>query len=146
MLRTLSLYAAVGIALLGATVAAADVLVTTDEELLAEFVEALGDGDHRIDAALAYTDTGLEPVELTANGQSELYGEGDSVSLAERAHETLGALDGSDARLVQEHIEILRDDAARIAVRVATSDGYLNVLFDLRQHGERWLVSRVRVT
>jgi hypothetical protein len=135
---------------LAAIIAACDALITTDAERLDEFVDAVtGEvSTGRIDHALRYADPGREPLEVVMVDDVEVYTEGDELALTERARDILAPFSGDDVRLVQEHVEIDESSGAdaRVALRLGTRAGIVDVTFQLRRHGDEWLVHRVRVT
>jgi hypothetical protein len=143
--RTLA-YVAGGIAAVATVWVVGDLLIVTDEERLEPFLDAVT-GDvtpARIDAALAFTDPSREPVEVRALGTTVVYE--DAESLSERAHTALSALSGETLRILGESIEV-EGERATISVRILSGQtGMVNVGFDLRKHGDDWLVRTVRVT
>lgn len=141
------IYALFMVTLVGGVTAAADAVVLTEEERLEAFVDAItGDvASERIDGALEWVDPGREAVEVSAGRNRQLYEGGDGVELAAHARELLAPLEGSRAVLLQDSIDI-EEDRARVAVRMRTSDGVVNVRFDMVRHDDGWLVRRVRVS
>jgi len=132
--------------LLAATVAFADVLVTTDEERLEDFA-AVFDGtldDRRLDEGLRYVDTDREEVEVILGRHPELFEAGETGDLRALVRDELGSFRGAELEVVQRTIE-LRGDEARVALRVRSGAYSLNATFDLAKHGDEWLVFRARL-
>ncbi len=145
-MRKLAFHLLIALVAVGGVAAVADALVVTDEERLETFAEDLS-GDilpERIDAALGYFDPDRQPVEVVTDGQRLFFAEGEGADLAAEVRAVLAPHGQQEATLLQRAIE-LRDDDARVALRLRTSEDVVDATFDLRKHGERWFVRRVRV-
>lgn len=123
-----------------------DAVIVTDQEQLETFVDDVTGEVRttRIDSALGWVDLSEEPVEVVAGSEPRMYRVGEEADLAEDAHAVLAPLEGENATLLQDAIEI-DGDAARIALRLSTNDGVCDVQYLMRKRGEDWVVSRVRV-
>lgn len=125
-----------------------DELIVTEEERLEEFANAVtGPVDaQRIDAAVAnWTDPSVQPVEVTAFGRSEVYDGSNAAELGPRARGALVSYGGERLRKLQQGIELVGEDRARVALRIVSGRGMVNAEFELRKHGDRWLVSEARI-
>ena len=129
----------------GAAVAV-DAAVVTDRERMAEFVDSVtGEvSDSRIDGALRYADPTEVPIELIHEGRRRKYGDRDADRLKPDARRALASLEGSNLRLIQESVSV-DGERARIALRLRTSEGLANTVFDLRRKDDTWLLRRVTV-
>lgn len=146
--RTRLLLAVVALFSLG-TALVVDALTLTDKERLEAFVEDLVENrpDDRISAALRLTDPSREPVELVDHGRRVTIGAGQEAKLSRELHQALEAFTHGALDVVQTAVDLEGSgDRARVAVRVRSAKGYVNVLFHLSKHGEDWLVRRVAVT
>ncbi len=129
----------------GAAVAI-DAVVVTDRERMDEFIESVTGkvSDSRIDGALSYADPTTLPIELISEGRRRKYGEGNAANLRPDARKALASLEGSRLHLIQESVS-LDGERARVALRLRTSAGLADTVFDLRRRDERWLLRRVTV-
>ncbi len=145
--RPFVIYALTLLTMIGGFAAVGDALVVTDEERLDELVESLvsAPAGERVDRALDFAAPAREPVELLARGRANRFGDGDEVDLANRARQLLAPFEVDGIDVVQRSIDI-RGESARVVVRARSGEGYINALFDLRRHGERWLIERLRVS
>lgn len=143
----IALYGAAFIALVGGVAAVADAMVVTEREQLEAFAEAVtGEvSGKRIDAGLRYADPTVEPIEVMSFEGRWSFDEDNAPSLAAKARSTLAPLEESTLRVVQESVHIDNDDG-RVALRLHTKNGLVNVTFTLRRHDQRWLVRRVLVS
>lgn len=123
-----------------------DTIVVTDRERMDEFIESVTGkvSDSRIDGALRYADPATLPIELVSEGRRRKYGERNAAKLKPDARKALASLEGSRLHLIQESVS-LDGERARIALRLRTSSGLANTVFDLRRQDERWLLRRVTV-
>ena len=123
-----------------------DAVIVTDQEQLETFVDDVT-GDvrtSRIDHALGWVDLSEESVEVVAGAEPRLYQVGDEADLAEDARSVLAPLEGENATVLQDAIEI-DGDSARIALRLSTAEGVCDVHYLMRKRGEAWVMTRVRV-
>lgn len=130
---------------IGAAVAV-DAAVVTDHERMAEFIDSVtGEvSDSRIDGALRYADPSELPIELIHEGRRRKYGDRNADRLKPDARKALASLEGSHLRLIQESVSV-DGERARIALRLRTSEGLANTVFDLRRKDDTWLLRRVTV-
>jgi len=123
-----------------------DAIVVTDRERMAEFIDSVtGDvSESRIDGALRYADPSELAIELVHQGQRRKYGNRNANRLKPDARRALASLEGSHLRLIQESVSV-DGESARIALRLRTSEGLANTVFDLRRKNDHWLLRRVTV-
>ena len=129
----------------GAAVAV-DAAVVTDRERMAEFIDSVtGEvSDSRIDGALRYADPTEVPIELIHEGKRRKYADRNADRLKPDARKALAPIEGSHLRLIQESVSV-DGERARIALRLHTSEGMANTVFDLRRKNDTWLLRRVTV-
>lgn len=146
MSRTTLLTAAVLAVCIGGVVAVADALVITDEERLETFVEALtGEvSPERIDDALSYVNTDRVTLTLRSPNGTEVFEEGDGAALANLARRELASLEGSDATLIQDTIDI-DGDRATVTIRARTRMGLVDANLQLEKVADRWLLTRAYI-
>ena len=130
---------------IGAAVVA-DAAVVTDRERMDEFIESVTGkvSDARIDGALSYANPSKVPIELVHEGRRKKYSDRNAAKLKPDARKALASLEGSRLRLIQESVS-LDGERARIALRLRTSSGLANTVFDLRREDDQWLLRRVIV-
>lgn len=123
-----------------------DTVVVTDRERMAEFIDSVtGDvSDSRIDGALRYANPTEVPIELIHEGRRRKYGDRNAERLKPDARKALASIEGSHLRLIQESVSV-EGERARIALRLRTSQGLANTVFDLRRKDDTWLLRRVTV-
>lgn len=128
------------------TAVVVDTLVVTDRERMAEFIDSVtGEvSNSRIDGALRYADPREVPIELIHEGRRRKYSNRNAERLQPDARRALASLEGSHLRLIQESVSV-DGERARIALRLRTSDGLANTVFDLRRKDDAWLLRRVTV-
>ncbi len=146
MQRRPIVYAAAGLVTLVALGLTYDALVETDEERIEAFADAVTGEvtSEKIAEALAWCDTGRQPVEVYLMGESRLY-ESDS-DLADRARQGMSRFMGQDLRPLNRNVEV-DGDRASLRVRVMNSQlGMVNAAFEFRKRGDEWLLSTVRIT
>jgi hypothetical protein len=136
----------VALALVVGAAAAVDAAVVTDRERMAEFIDSVtGEvSESRIDGALRYADPRELPIELVHEGRRRKYGDRSAARLKTDARKALASIEGSDLRLIQESVSV-EGERARIALRLRTSQGLANTVFDLRRKNDTWLLRRVTV-
>ncbi len=100
--------------------------------------------DSRIDGALSYANPSKVPIELVHEGRRRKYSERNASKLKPDARRALASLEGSRLHLIQESV-LLEGERARVALRLRTSSGLANTVFDLRRQGDEWLLRRVTV-
>jgi len=123
-----------------------DAIVVTDRERMDEFIESVTGkvSESRIDGALSYANPSKVPIELVHEGRRRKYSDRNAAKLKPDARKALASLEGSRLHLIQESIS-LKGERARIALRLRTSSGLSNTVFDLRRQGDEWLLRRVTV-
>lgn len=136
----------VALALVVGTAVVVDALVVTDRERMAEFIDSVtGEvSDSRIDGALRYADPSEVPIELIHEGRRRKYGDRNAARLKPDARKALASIEGSHLRLIQESVSV-DGERARVALRLRTSEGLANTVFDLRRKDDTWLLRRVTV-
>lgn len=125
-----------------------DELIVTEEERLEELANAVtGPVDpQRIDAAVAnWAAPSIQPVEVTAFGRSEVYDVSNAAELGPRARDALRSYGGERLRKLRQGIELIGEDRAHVTLRIVSGRGMVDAEFELRKHGDRWLVSEVRI-
>ncbi|MEM9074160.1 MAG: hypothetical protein AAGE52_37050 [Myxococcota bacterium] len=145
-MRKLIVYGAVAIVAIGGVAAVADALVVTDEERLESFADSFAGevSTRRIDHALGYFDPDREAVSVSSYDDQWEFASGEGADLATEVRAILRDFQGEDVDMLQR--SITHDDQdARVALRLRNSEGVFDATFDLRKHGERWLVRRARV-
>ncbi len=123
-----------------------DAIVVTDRERMDEFIESVTGkvSDTRIDSALSYADPSRVPIELVHEGRRRKYSDRNASKLKPDARKALASLEGSRLRLIQESV-LLDGERARVALRLRTSSGLADTIFDLRRQNDQWLLRRVTV-
>lgn len=124
----------------------ADAIVVTDRERMDQFIDSVTGrvSESRIDGALQYANPSKVPIELIHEGRRRKYSGRNASNLKPDARKALASLEGSRLRLIQESIS-LDGERARIALRLRTSAGLANTVFDLRRENDEWLLRRVIV-
>lgn len=126
---------------------AVDALTVSDKDRLGHFIDELTTrpSDDRIGAALRYSDPLREELELVYGGSRRSIDARSAAQLAYELSRALDALSVAELKLVQRAIEI-EGESARVAIRVAAGDDFVNYLFHFRKHEADWLIRRVAVT
>jgi len=145
-MRRTGIYLLVILSIVVGAAVVADAAVVTDRERMDEFIETVtGDvSNARIDGALRYANPSRVPIELIHQGHRRKYGERNAAKLKPDARKALASLEGSHLHLIQESVS-LEGERARVALRVRTSAGLANTVFDLRRQNDEWLLHRVTV-
>ena len=125
---------------------ATDAIVVTDRERMEEFIESVTGvvSSSRIDGALRYADPVELPIELVHEGHRRKYSDRNAAKLKPDARRALASLEGSSLRLIQESVSV-EGERARVALRLKTSEGLANTVFDLQRKDDAWLLRRVTV-
>lgn len=128
----------------GGVALAADALVESDEERIADVADALTDPrpERRIDALLTWVDPTRVDVLVRADGTAERFGEDDG-DPADAIRSALAPLADESLDVVQRSIEV-EGDHARVALRVRSGGAVVDTLVGLRRDGQAWLVDDVR--
>lgn len=123
-----------------------DAIVVTDRERMEEFIDSVTGNvsESRIDGALRYANPSKVPIELVHEGHRRKYSDRNAAKLKPDARKALASIEGSRLQLIQESVS-LDGERARIALRVRTSSGLANTVFDLRRQNDEWLLRRVIV-
>jgi len=140
-------HAVIATFLIGGVALAADALVETDEEQLAELAADLTDGraDARPDAVLRWTDLSREKVEVTRGGQVTRFDEHDDHRLAQSVARALAPFAAEDLEVVQRSVSV-NGDRATVAVRARAGGEIVNATFKLARSGQGWLVTHLRAS
>ncbi len=145
-MRRTGIYLLVTLSLVVGAAMVTDAIVVTDRERMDEFIDSVTGkvSDKRIDGALSYANPSKVPIELVHQGHRRKYSERNASKLKPDARKALASLEGSRLHLIQESVS-LDGERARIALRVRTSAGLANTVFDLRRQNDEWLLRRVTV-
>ena len=145
-MRRTGIYLLVTLSLVVGAAMVTDAIVVTDRERMDEFIDSVTGkvSDTRIDGALSYANPSKVPIELVHQGHRRKYSERNASKLKPDARKALASLEGSRLHLIQESVS-LDGERARIALRVRTSAGLANTVFDLRRQNDEWLLRRVTV-
>ena len=140
-------HAVVATFLIGGVALAADALVETDEEQLAELASDLTEGraHARPDAVLRWTDLSREEVELVRGGQVSRFVEHEDHRLAQSIGRALAPFTAERVEVVQRSVSV-NGDRATVAVRARADGSIRNVTFKLARSGQGWLVTQVRAS
>ncbi len=143
----IALYGVAFVGLIGGIAAVADALVVTEREQLESFADAVTGqvSSKRIDAALRYADPSMEPIDVMSLDGRWSFDAENAARLAAKVRTTLAPLEGTTVRVVQKSVQI-ENGNGRVALRLSTSEGLVNVTFSLRRHENRWLVRRAVVS
>ncbi|AKF10170.1 hypothetical protein DB32_007319 [Sandaracinus amylolyticus] len=129
----------------GGVALAADALVESDEEQIAEIADALTGArvERRVDAVLAHVDSARAPITVHADDWGAEFGEDDE-DPADAIRDALSPLAEGDLELVQRSVDV-EGDRARVALRVRTGEGSIvDAQLALRRDGQSWLIDAVR--
>ena len=128
----------------GGVALAADALVESDEERIADVADALTDprAERRIDALLAWVDPSRVSVTVRADGRAERFEEGDG-DPAGSIRDALAPLEDGSLEVVQRSITV-EGDHAHVALRVRSDGELVDAQVGLRRDGQAWLVDDVR--
>jgi hypothetical protein len=123
-----------------------DAIVVTDRERMDQFIESVTGkvSESRIDGALRYANPSKVPIELIHEGRRHKYAGHNAAKLKPDARRALASIEGGHLRLIQESVSV-DGERARIALRLRTSSGLANTVFDLRRSDDEWLLRRVIV-
>ena len=145
MSRT-GIYLLVILAIVVGAAAVTDAVVVTDRERMDEFIDSVTGqvSDARIDSALSYANPAKLPHELVHQVRRRKYSDRKAAKHKPDERKSLATLEGSKLRLIQESVS-LEGERARIALRLRTSAGLANTVFDLRREDDQWLLRRVIV-
>jgi len=91
-----------------------------------------------------YVDPDVEPVDVRVLEHNRLYASGEAINMRGKAREKLGRLEGSSLKVLRRKVEI-KDGRAYVDLQLFSREAMGNVRYDLRKHGERWLLSKVAV-
>lgn len=124
---------------------ALDALIVTEEERLEAFADAIAgtvEPAHVDQVIRDWTDPAREPLTVTAFGRRETYEDVDS--LREDALSALRSYEGEDLTRLSQDLETAQD-RAHLSLRLVSGRGLVDLEVELRKHGERWVVSELRV-
>ena len=145
-MRRTGIYLLVILSIVVGAAVVTDAIVVTDRERMEEFIDSVTGkvSESRIDSALSYADPAKLPIELIHEGRRRKYSDRNASKLKPDARRALASLEGSRVHLIQESVS-LSGERARVALRLRTSSGLANTVFDLRRQGDQWLLRRVTV-
>ncbi|MCU0691910.1 MAG: hypothetical protein MUF54_10950 [Polyangiaceae bacterium] len=123
-----------------------DLLVVTDEERLEEFAEIVTEviDEEHLRAALQHVDPSRQPVLVEARGQSARFDTLSQEQFATHARARLRPFEGLGQHALRREIE-LKENHAVVLTETFSRRGRVTVDWELRKHGNDWLVSRVNV-
>jgi hypothetical protein len=120
----------------------------SDAERIDAFVKAVT-GEvtrERIDHALdSYVDLGVQPLDVVAFGDPRSYAPEQRPGLLQDAHSGLGFLYGKSLNVLRRRIDIT-GPRARVELQLFGREGMGSVYFVLTKHGDKWLMSEVRIS
>ncbi len=125
--------------------AAADAMVETDEERLAEVASVLvrDEADRRVDGLLAWSDPDRQPVYVTEGRVRTRID--DSADLPEALHDVLAPFDAdAPVEVVQRDVSV-SPETATVSLRARAGGERVDVTITLRREGQGYLISGVRV-
>lgn len=142
--KKIAALAGAGVLLLIATLIVWDFLVVTDEERIESFADAVTEevNPENIEAALAYVDPSVQPVLIEVRGQSIRFDKENKDDFAGMARARLLPFHGISQAVMRKTIEV-HDTRASISTQTLSRRGRLEVDWELRKHGDGWLVSRM---
>lgn len=145
-MRRTAIYLLVILSIVIGAAVVTDAIVVTDRERMEEFIDSVTGkvSQSRIDGALRYANPSKVPIELVHEGRRHKYSDRNAAKLKPAARKALASIEGSRLQLIQESVSLNGQDA-RIALRVRTSSGLANTVFDLRRQNDEWLLRRVIV-
>ena len=145
-MRRTGIYLLVVLSIVVGAAVVTDAVVVTDRERMDEFIDSVTGkvSSSRIDGALSYANPSKVPIELVHEGRRRKYSERNATKLKPDARKALASLEGSRLHLIQESVSV-DGERARIALRLRTSSGLANTVFDLRRQNDEWLLRRVTV-
>ena len=131
------------LALVGGGTALADALVRSDEEALAELLDAVAsaEGPARVDALLGWAHAEGTPVTVSAEGRRARYD--DDGALAEALHEALEGIESGALEVVQASTDVRGDDA-RLTTRLRAGEALVDLELSLRREGQGFALTSVR--
>ena len=143
--RKIAAFAIGGIVLLISTLVVWDVLVVTDEERLEAFADAVTEEVNRenIDLALTYVDPSAQPVLIEFRHESQRF-DSSSESFETMARARLRPYEGTDQHALRKSVEVT-GNKGHVSTETFSRRGKVGVEWDLRKHGDRWLVSRMSI-
>lgn len=116
--------------------------IVTDGERIDEFVDAVTGTikRERIDAALPWFRPNVQPFVVEVRGESDTYGPENSAGFAVMCHARLRPFDGVQLVLLSKQVEI-QGSIAKVSIEIFSRLGRRGADFELRKHGDDWLVS-----
>jgi hypothetical protein len=130
---------------IGGVALAADALVESDQEQVAELADALVGprADRRVDTVLAWVDPTRVELTVRAGGGAERFGEDDG-DPGDAVRDALAPLGSASLDVVQRSVTV-DGDRASIAVRARCDGELVDAQLGLRRDGQSWLVDAIRV-
>lgn len=143
--RKIAALAVAGVMLLVTTLIVWDVLVVTDEERLETFADAVTEEITRenIDLALTYVDPTAQPVIIEFRHETLRFDKS-SESFETMARARLRPYEGTDQHALRKSVEI-DGNKGHVSTETFSRRGKVGVEWELRKHGDRWLVSRMSI-
>ncbi|MDQ3034274.1 MAG: hypothetical protein M3Y87_17840 [Myxococcota bacterium] len=129
----------------GCVALAADALVESDQEQIAEMADALVGPrvERRTDAVLAWVDPTRVELTLRADGETSRFGEYDDDPGA-AIRDALEPLSRGPLDVVQRSVSV-EGDRARVALRVRSEGEIVDAQLALRRDGQSWLLDEIRI-
>lgn len=118
-----------------------------DEDRIDEFVEAVtGEvSEARVEHVLqTYLDLEAEPLDVRALGEGRVYRAEERERLVEQVRKKTQRLLGSSLKVLRKRIDLTGDEA-RVDLQLLGQNGIGEARYELKKHGERWLLSEVAV-
>lgn len=145
-MRRTGIYLLVILSIVVGAAVVTDAIVVTDRERMDQFIDSVTGrvSESRIDGALRYANPTKVPIELIHDGRRRKYAGHNAARLKPDARKALASIEGGHLRLIQESVSV-DGERARIALRLRTSAGLANTVFDLRRENDEWLLRRVTV-
>ncbi len=127
-----------------ASLAAADLVIVTDEERIDGLIDDVAAARHKGNTLLRAVDLSRSGLEVSVGRRVEHSGAGDDAAVLERATDLDDRLGGAPLEVRQRQITI-EGDRARVILNLARDDERIGCDVTLHRVGDRWLLERVRV-
>jgi len=127
-----------------ASLAAADLVIVTDEERIDGLIDDVAAARHKGNTLLRAVDLSRSGLEVSVGRRVERYGAGDDAAVVQRAADLDDRLGGAPLEVRQRQITI-EGDRARVILNLARDDERIGCDVTLHRAGDRWLLERVRV-
>jgi len=122
-----------------------DVLVVTDEEMVETFAAAVTEDVTRanIHVALGYVDPSVQPVLIEIRGETLRFDQSRE-SFEAMARSRLRSFEGTGQHVLRKSVE-MEGNKAHVTTETFSRRGRVSVDWDLKKHGDRWLVRRMSI-